>query len=129
MKTGHVIGLSVLAGVALGAIAIQGLHAQAKGPVYFVSDITEVTDPEGFKAVGERSTASGAASLKDFGGQYISRTESIIAMDGTAPKRFVIIRFDSVEKAKGWYNSAEQKRFTEIRMKTSKSRSFIVEGM
>jgi hypothetical protein len=29
MKTGHVIGLSVLAGVALGAIAVQGLATLA----------------------------------------------------------------------------------------------------
>ncbi len=129
MKTGHAIALSVLAGVALGAIMVQGLQAQAKSPVYFVSEINEVTDPQGFKAVAERSTTSGAASLKDFGGQYISRTEDIIAMDGTAPKRFVIVRFDSAEKAKDWYNSTGQKNFTEIRMKTSKSRSFIVDGM
>jgi uncharacterized protein (DUF1330 family) len=129
MKTGHVIGLSVLTGLTLGAIAVQELHAQAKPPVYFVSEISEVTDPEAFKAVRERSAESGAASLKDFGGQYISRTESITALDGTAPKRFVIIRFDSGEQAKSWYNSAEQKRFTEIRMKASKSHSFLVEGM
>jgi uncharacterized protein (DUF1330 family) len=126
MKTGHVIGLSVLT---LGAIAVQELHAQANPPVYFVSEISEVTDPEAFKAVRERPAESGAASLKDFGGQYISRTENITALDGTAPKRFVIIRFDNGEKAKRWYNSAEQERFTEIRMKASKSHSFLVEGM
>lgn len=129
MKTRHLIGLSMLGGIALGAIAVQGLHAQATPPVYFVSDIGEVTDPEGFKAVGGRSTERAAALLKDFGGQYISRTERIVAMDGTAPKRFVIIRFDSVEKAKGWYNSAEEKTINEIRMKTTKSRSFVVDGM
>ena len=129
MKTRHVIGLSMLAGVALGAIVVQGLHAQAKPPVYYVGDISDVTDPEGYKAVGGRSAASAAALLKDFGGHYISRTDSITALDGTAPKRFIIIRFDSVEKAKGWYNSAEMKKVNEIRMKTTKSRSFIVEGM
>ena len=126
MKTGHLIGLSVLT---LGAIAVQELHAQANPPVYFVSEISEVTDPEAFKAVRERPAESGAASLKDFGGQYISRTENITALDGTAPKRFVIIRFDNGEKAKRWYNSAEQERFTEIRMKASKSHSFLVEEM
>ncbi len=52
---------------------IQGLHAQAKPPAYFVSDITEVTLP-----------------TDDFRGQYISRTEIITALD--------IIRFDSIER-------------------------------
>ncbi len=38
MKMHHVIGLSMLAGIALGAAAMQGLHAQAKPPVYTVAD-------------------------------------------------------------------------------------------
>jgi uncharacterized protein (DUF1330 family) len=129
MKTRHVIGFSMLAGVALGAIAVQGLNAQAKPPVYFVADISEATDAEGWKAITGRSTASAEALLKDFGGRYVSRTDNITALDGIAPKRLVIIRFDSAEKANGWYNSPEQKKVNEIRMKTTKSRSFIVEGM
>jgi uncharacterized protein (DUF1330 family) len=129
MKTRHVIGLSMLAGVALGAIAVQGLNAQAKPPVYFVVDINEVTDPEGWKAVGGRSNAAAAALLKDFGGHYISRTDNITALDGTTPTRFVITRFASVEKAKAWYNSPAQKKVNEIRMKATKSRAFIVEGI
>jgi hypothetical protein len=35
----HVIGLSLLVGVALGASAIRGLHAQAKPPVYVIIDV------------------------------------------------------------------------------------------
>ena len=128
MKTGHV--LSMAAGVALGALTIQGIHAQAKPPVYFVSDISEITDPAGFATVGGRSDAAAAQTLKDFGGQYIARTDHITALDGTAPKRFIITRFDSADKAKAWYNSPEvMKNVQEIRMKTTKSRTFIVEGM
>jgi hypothetical protein len=41
MKAPHVIGLSMLAGVALGATAIQGLHAQAKPPVYVIVDFSD----------------------------------------------------------------------------------------
>jgi len=129
MKTRHVIGLSMLAGVAFGAIAVQGLNAQAKLPVYWVGDISAVTNPEGDKANTERTTESAAALLKDFGGRYLSRTTKITALDGTAPKRFIIIAFDSAEKAKGWYNSPGQMKVNEIRMKTTKSRAFIVEGL
>ena len=48
---------------------------------------------------------------------------------GAAPKRSVIIVFDSKEKAQGWYNSAAQKEINAIRTKTTKSRAFVVEGM
>jgi uncharacterized protein (DUF1330 family) len=129
MKTRHVIGLSVLAGVALGAIAVQGLNAQVKPPAIVIVDISEVTDPEAWKAVGGRSNATAAAVFKDLGGHYIARTDNITALDGTPPKRFVVIGFDSMEKAKAWKNSPDQKEVDAIRAKATKSRSFIVEGM
>ena len=129
MRMRHAVGISVLVGVALGVIVVQGLNAQAKPSVYFVADINEVTDVVAWRAVSGRPDASAAALLKDFGGQYISRTENIIALDGTPPKRFIITRFDSTEKAKTWYNSPEQQKVNENRIKNTKSRSFIVEGM
>jgi uncharacterized protein (DUF1330 family) len=129
MKTSHVIGLSILAGVALGATAIQGLHAQAKPPVYGIVDFSEITDPAGYAALGGRTSAAAASEMKDFGGRFLARTENITALDGTPPKRFVIIAFDNAEKAQAWYNSPEQKQVNEIRTKTTKSRVFMVEGM
>ena len=40
-----------------------------------------------------------------FGGQFVVRTENVAALDGTPPKRFVIIAFDSMDKAKAWDKS------------------------
>ncbi len=117
----------MLAGVGLGGAAIQGLHAQAKPPVYAVVDITEVTDPEGFKAITQRPAA--ATETVKQGGRYITRTDKITALDGAAPKRFIVIAFDSAEKAQAWNSSPGQKEVNAIRAKTTKSRSFIVEGM
>ncbi len=42
MKPIQIAALSMLAGVSLGAIAIQGLHAQAKPPVYAIVVIDEI---------------------------------------------------------------------------------------
>ena len=123
------LGLTLLAGVAIGATAIQGLHAQAKPPAYAVIDISEITDPEGFKALGQRPNEAAAAVFKELGGRYIARTDKITALDGTAPKRFIVIAFDSAEKAQAWNTSPAQKEVTAIRVKTTKSRAFIVEGM
>jgi len=39
MKTRYTVALSMFAGAALGAAAIQGLHAQAKPPVYLIGQI------------------------------------------------------------------------------------------
>ena len=120
---------AVVAGAALGAVAIQALHAQAKPPAYVVVDISEITDPEGYKAIGQRSNAAAEAVYKELGGRNLARTDKITALDGTPPKRFVIIAFDSVEKAQAYYKSQGQQDVTAIRTKTTKSRSFIVEGL
>ena len=43
MKTRYTVALSVLAGLAVGAAAVETLHAQAKPPAYVVAEI-EVTN-------------------------------------------------------------------------------------
>ena len=43
MKTRFTVALSMVAGIAIGAVAIQGLHAQAKPKAYVVSE-TEIVD-------------------------------------------------------------------------------------
>ena len=45
------LGLTLLAGVVIGATAIQGLHAQAKPQAIVVVDIREITDPDVFKVI------------------------------------------------------------------------------
>ena len=129
MKTVRVIALSMLAGAALGATAVRGLHAQAKLPVNVITDISEITDPTGQEANRGRSTADVQAAIKKFGGRYLARTEKITALDGTPPKRIIIWSFANAENAQAFYNSPEEKKVNEIRMKTTKSRSFIVEGL
>jgi uncharacterized protein (DUF1330 family) len=128
MTTNHKLALTLLAGAALGAAAIQGLHAQAKPPAVVIVDIGDITDPEGFKVI-PASPATSPSGVAAQGGRYITRTDKITAFDGTPPKRFIVIAFDSVEKAQAWNDSASQKEINAIRAKTTKSRSFVVEGM
>jgi uncharacterized protein (DUF1330 family) len=51
----------------------------------------------------------------------------LAALDGAAPKRFVMVAFDSMEKASGFYQNT--KEMTAMRIKATKSRAFIVEGL
>jgi uncharacterized protein (DUF1330 family) len=123
------LGLTLLAGVAIGATAIEGLHAQAKPPAYVVIPVLKMNDAAGFKAgVVDKANAT-AAEMTAAGGQYVIRSEKFTSLDGTPPARLVIIKFDSVEKAQAFEKTAAQKEITAARMKTTESLSFIVEGM
>ena len=123
MKPSQKFAIALIAGVALSVFAGKGLSAQSLPPTYFIVDFSEITDPEGFKALAAKATPE---ILAGFGGKYVVRSQNVTAVEGVAPKRFVIIAFDTPEHAKAW---AEQPDPRAIRAKTTKSRSFIVEGV
>jgi len=69
--------------------------AQSKWPgAYVIVDISQITNPDGLKQLFPKAPPAVAA----FDGHFLTRTEKITALDGTPPKRFVIIGFESVEK-------------------------------
>ena len=47
MNTKSKIALTLVVGVALGAAAVQGLHAQAKPPVYVIAEI-DISNPDAY---------------------------------------------------------------------------------
>jgi len=128
MKRLLALALTLLAGVAIGATAVQGLHAQAKPPTYVVVAIRKINDADSYKAILPKYPPLVAAA----GGRYVARTTSddkITALDGTPPQRFILLAFESAEKAQAWHNSAGIKELDAIRFKSTDSLSFIVEGM
>ena len=119
------LGLTLLAGIAIGAFAVNGLNAQGKPPgAYAVVDISEIADQKTFDQIPPKAGPANEA----FGGKYVIRTNNLTSLDGTAPKRFVVIAFDSAEKAKAWDNSPAQKEINDLRKKSTKSRVFIADG-
>src|SRR6202051_4573979 len=68
VKTKYTVALSMLAGIAVGAVAVQGLHAQGKPPVYLVTEI-DVTNPESY---GKEFAPKAQASIKAAGGPPIA---------------------------------------------------------
>lgn len=126
MKTTHKMMVTLLGGIALGGATIEGIHAQAKPPTYVVVALRKITDPDGFKTdVVDKAAAAMAGS----GGHFVIRTDKITSLDGPPPQRFVLIAFDSVEKAQAWHNSAAQKEVDAARAKTTDSLSFMVDGL
>jgi uncharacterized protein (DUF1330 family) len=119
------MGAATLIGAAFGGLAINGLNAQSKAPgAYAVVDISEITDQKAFETLLPKAGPANDA----FGGKFVIRTNNITGLDGVPPKRFVVIAFDSVDKAKGWDSSPAQAEINGIRMKSTKSRTFIVDG-
>ena len=125
MKSYIASGLMLLTGIAIGATAIQGLHAQAKPPTYVVVAIRKINDAATYKTeVIDKAGPVIAAA----GGRFVVRTDKITSFDGTPPQRFALIAFDSPEKAQAWHDSDATKAIDAVRIKTTDSLSFMVEG-
>jgi len=125
MKTSYAMALALLAGIAIGAAGIEGLHAQAKPPVYLIADNT-VTSPE---AYAKEYLPLAQAAIKAHGGRYIAAGKGT-AIDGEPPKgRVVILKWDSLEQLKGWRYSPEYMKARAIGEKYATFRDFAVEGV
>jgi uncharacterized protein (DUF1330 family) len=126
MKIYVTVALSMLTGFSLGAVAIGGLNAQTKPGAYAIVDISEVTDPN---ILRQQLLPKAEPAATSAGGRFIARTENIVALTGAPPKRFIIIAFESVDKAKAWDATPAQQEVNVLAEKSLKSRRFIVEGM
>jgi len=70
------------------------------------------------------------ASLEKYGGRFIVRGGQVHTMEGDwAPKRFVLVEFPSVERAKAWWDSPEYREARDLRWATASSQLIIVEGV
>ena len=127
MKTNYKVAIALVASAALGAAAVQGLHAQMKPPAYVVIPILKINDAAAFKA-GVVDRPNAAANLKAAGGEWVIRSNKFTKLDGNPPERLIVLKFDSIEKAQAYQNTPAQKEVNSIREKTTNSLSFIVEG-
>ena len=93
MKHSYTVALSVLAGVAIGAIAVQTLHAQAKPPVYMIG-LNEVSNPDGYK---NEYLPLARKSIKEHGGVYVAAgpgtVKGVYRVDLPRPRNVAEIRF------------------------------------
>jgi uncharacterized protein (DUF1330 family) len=126
MKTNHKLALAVLIGITLGILGNSVIRAQQmKTPPGYVIAEVQIQDATVFKEYADKV----AATLPPFGGHYLARNGKITSVEGEAPKLFVIIGFDSVQKAREWYDSPEYNAIKQIRFNSAKTRLFITEGI
>lgn len=126
MKINHMMVLTLLGGIALGAAAIQGLHAQAKPPAYVIAEI-DVTNEANFM---KEFAPLAAKALQDGGAKNLTRGGKTLSIEGAPPKsRITINAFESMEKARAAFTSAAYKEARKIGDKYATFRIFVVEGV
>ena len=124
MKTLYAVALALLAGCGLGAVAVQGLHAEAKPPAYYISEVRDI-DP-----YLKEYLPKVKASVKAFGGKSLAGGDKIIPIEGDPPKhRIALVRFDSLDQLMAWRNSPQYKEDRTISDKYATVEAYAVEGV
>lgn len=118
------LGVGILIGVA-GARAIYGQQEKAL-PGYVISEADAITDIPTVQKYGQGVPET----LVPFNHHFIVRGGKPQSLDGgEAPKGVVVIAFDSVEKAREWYDSPAYQAIKPLRQSSTKGRMFIVEAV
>jgi uncharacterized protein (DUF1330 family) len=131
MKTYLTVSVAMLTGMAIGGFAVQGLHAQAKPPVYVIGQI-DVSNDDGY---AKEYAPKAAAIVAAAGGRLIARGGAgggalVTTLEGEPFKgRVVVQQWESLDKIKAWHNSAEYKENRKIGDKYAKFRFITVEGV
>ena len=125
MNSRYKVALAMTAGIAIGAAAIQGLHAQAKPTGYVVVEVA-VTDKDGY---AKEFIPPAAKAIEEGGGKYVVRGGKTVSFQGTPPaSRVVVLQFESMDKAQAWWDSPGRKNSQTIGDKYATFRIFAVEG-
>ena len=129
MKGYLALGAGLVVGIMIGAAAVTGLYAQAKPPIFVITEI-DISDPEGYgkefvpkaqaiKAVGAKLLAIGGVG---------SGAKPITSLEGTPPKRVTIQQWDSFDALKVWYNGNDYQEALTVGRKYATFRRYAVEG-
>ena len=125
MKARWTIVPSMLAGIALGAAAIQALHVQAKPPVYMIA-INEVSNQEGY---AKEYVPPARKSVEDHGGIYVAAGPATPVTGNLPNGAVVILRWASMEALQSWRNSPEFQAALKIGEKYAKYNIIAVDGI
>jgi uncharacterized protein (DUF1330 family) len=125
MAYGWKIATALIIGTGAGALAVEGLHAQAKPKAYTVSEL-ETLDATAIAAfvpaIQAAQQAAGGRNLHTAGGK-------VVALEGTAPKRVAVTEWNSLEQAEAFYKSKAWNDLAPQRDKAVKTtRRYVVEA-
>ena len=113
---------SMLAGIAIGALAVHGLYAQTKPPAYVIAEI-DVIDQDGY------AKEYVPAAIKALNPKVLSRGNKTLSFKGEPPKRIVLFAFENMDKANEAFTSSAYNEAWTIGSNFAKFRIFAVEGV
>jgi uncharacterized protein (DUF1330 family) len=94
-------------------------------PAYVVVDI-EIRDPDTY----ERYKRMAPPSIAAYGGRYLTRGGATAVLEGDwTPKRFVILEFPTMERARAWWASPEYADAKQLRHSCATTRMVVAEGL
>jgi len=127
MFSAYTVAAAAILGAAMGAAAARGLQGKSTPKAYIVTEVELTGDQEAY----QRDYAAHAQStVEPFGGHYLARGGRVLGTEGEPPKaRIVISEFPSFEDAKAWRYSPAYTKIVTVRLRESKSRQYIVEGV
>jgi uncharacterized protein (DUF1330 family) len=125
MRTYYAVALALIAGIGLGAAATYKLHAQARPPIYVVTEIAVRNIPGYLNEYAPRAQAS----IKKAGGKILAASINVTQLEGPAPTRVVIQAWDSPEQIAAWAHGPDYAEIRKIGEKHALFRSFAVEGL
>jgi uncharacterized protein (DUF1330 family) len=126
MRTQYTVALSLLAGVALGGVAVQGLHAQAKLKAYSIGEIVPIAGA----TISPSYLAAARKALADAGGRSMGTLKGrIFHAEGDPPPISVAMtEWDSADDAIAFFQSKAWKDLAPEGERTAKTiRRYIVE--
>jgi uncharacterized protein (DUF1330 family) len=127
------ISAAVILGVGISTEVVQGVHAQARPVAYVIYEFT----PTNNDAYAKEYVPLAQKSVRDYGGKFLRGGGALLAglgnnlsITGDPPKSIVLFRFESLDKAQEWSNSAAWRDAVLVGHKyTSYFRVFAVEGL
>jgi uncharacterized protein (DUF1330 family) len=125
MKPRYTLGLTLVTGIAIGAIAMQGLHAQTKLKAYSVGEL----EPIAGATVSPSYLTNVRKAINDSHGRSLRTLGKVFHIEGSpAPERVAIVEWDSADDAKAFYKSKAWTDLAPERDKAQKTiRRYIVE--
>jgi uncharacterized protein (DUF1330 family) len=94
-------------------------------PAYIIVDI-DIHDP----SLYEEYKKAAPSSIAAFGGKYLARGGACEILEGNwLPKRLVILEFESMARAKQWWESQEYSDAKGLRHKCASTKMIVTEGL
>ena len=125
MKARVTILISVMAGIAIGAAAMQALHAQAKALAYVIGEI----DVKNAELLDKEYVPNASKAVRDGGGRYLVAGGKSLTFYGEPPRRIAIMVFESLDKAEAAFNSEAYRAAKAAGDKYASFRIYAVEGV